>query len=79
MVKVLHRHSMDHSAIVLVMHAVHPIAAVASCHCRTREYKRKHGGSDNSEFRHAFLLLISGNANEQTEKQKEVPVLVPKR
>jgi hypothetical protein len=51
---------------VLVMQAVHPITAVASCHCWTREYKRKHGGSDNSKFRHASLLLVSGNANDQT-------------
>jgi hypothetical protein len=57
---------MDYSAIVLVMHTVHPIAAVASCHCWTREYKRKHGGSDNSKFRHAFPLFVSGNANDQT-------------
>jgi hypothetical protein len=48
----LRGHSMNHSAIVLVMHAVHSRAATASCHCRTREYKRKCGGSDNSEFRH---------------------------
>jgi hypothetical protein len=63
---------MDYSTIMLVTQAVHPIATVASCHCWTREYKRKHGGSDNSKFRHAFLLLVSGNANDQTWKRQEV-------
>jgi hypothetical protein len=49
MVKVLRRHSMNHSAIVLGLHS---IAATASCHCRAREYKRKCGGSNESEVRH---------------------------
>jgi hypothetical protein len=61
MVKVLRRHSMDRSAIMRVIDAVHSIAATAGCHCRTREHKRKCDGSDNSEIRHhrlSFPYLI---------------------
>ncbi|MGB9118335.1 hypothetical protein [Bradyrhizobium sp.] len=52
MVKILRRHFMQRKAIVLVIHAVHSMAATAGCHCRTREYKRKCGGSNYSELRH---------------------------
>src|ERR1700733_808970 len=79
MVQVLRTHSMDYPAIVLVMDTVHPVAAIACGHCRTREYKRKHGGSDNSRFRHASLLLVSGNAMTKRGSYGRFPVLVPKR
>jgi hypothetical protein len=51
---------MDHSAILRVIHAVHSVAAAAGCHCRTRERKRKCGGSDNSEIRHNGLSFLDG-------------------
>jgi hypothetical protein len=52
MVKVLRRHSMDHSAIMRVIRVVHSIAVTAGGDCRTREHKRKCGGSDNCEISH---------------------------
>jgi hypothetical protein len=52
MVKVLRGHAMDRSAVVPMIYAVHSIAVIAGCHRRTREHKRKCGGSDYSEVRH---------------------------
>jgi hypothetical protein len=52
MVKVLRRHLMDHAAVVFVIHAVHSIAATTSCNGRARKYKRKCGGSNESEVGH---------------------------
>jgi hypothetical protein len=51
-IKVLRGHAMGRSAIVAMVCAVHSIAVIAGCHRRTREHKRKCGGSDYSEVRH---------------------------
>jgi hypothetical protein len=58
--EVLRRHSMNHSAIFPVILAVHSMAATAGCDCRTREHKRKCGGSDNPEIRHDTLSFLNG-------------------
>jgi hypothetical protein len=52
MVEVLGRHSMNHPAIVLVVHAVHSMTATAGCHRRTRKHHRKCCGSNESEVCH---------------------------